>query len=119
MTIPRTWHPPPVEEKKTALLDWWVFRLASTSIASIFSFKTADSKDTSDSEVEIEMDEIALDDDDHDKCENLAGSRRSQRDAESDFQRGTAATEDSNGQCTHNPARYSSLKRAMGLRAPR
>lgn len=119
MTIPRRWQPPAVD-KKTPWLDWW-FRFGTAGIASMFAYKTVNDKDTPDFEVDIEMREIALDSADHDECENVPRPERSQQDMKSSPQ-STVASEDTNGQCTHNHPgayEYSSLKRTMGLRAPR
>ncbi|KAH0361165.1 hypothetical protein KCU65_g8903, partial [Aureobasidium melanogenum] len=102
MTIPRRWQPPPVD-KKTTLSDWWVFRLASTTIASIFNCKAVNGKDTPESEEDIEMQEVDLDSNDRDTCESVSRPRRSQQGAESNFP----------------TFEYLSLKRTMGLRAPR
>lgn len=88
----------------------------------MFAFKRVNGNDTSDSEVDIEMDEMALGSDESDGSEMRSRSERSQQDAERNLQRNTVGTENSNGQCTHDHARpfkYSSLKRAMGLRTPR
>ncbi|CAD0099665.1 unnamed protein product [Aureobasidium mustum] len=120
MTIPRRWQPPAVD-KKTRWLDWW-FRFATTGIASMFAYKTVNDKDTPDSEIDdIEMQEIAVNSADHDDCENASRPERSQQDMKSTSQN-TVAPEDTNERCTHNNPgayEYSSLKRTMGLRAPR
>ncbi|KAG9520799.1 hypothetical protein KCV07_g4056, partial [Aureobasidium melanogenum] len=121
MTIPRRWQPPPVDEKTTSS-DWWVFRLVSTSIASIFNYKMVNGKDAPESEDGIEMQEVTLDSNDHDTCEGASRPKINQQGSENNCQGSRTASGDTNRQFTHNqfrPFEYSSLERTMGLRAPR
>ncbi|KAG9578376.1 hypothetical protein KCU77_g13041, partial [Aureobasidium melanogenum] len=121
MTIPRRWQPPPVNEKTTSS-DWWVFRLVSTSIASIVNYKRVNGKDTPESEDGIEMQEVILDSNDHDKCEGASRPIIHQQATESNFQGSRATSRDTNTQFTQShfePFEYSSLEKTMGLRAPR
>ncbi|KAG9700251.1 hypothetical protein KCU95_g787, partial [Aureobasidium melanogenum] len=108
MTIPRRWQPHPVD-KKTTLSDWWLFRLASTSIASIFNNKAVNGKDTPESGEDIEMQEVTLDSNDHDTCESVSRPRRSQQGTESNFQASTAPSRDANRQFTHGHFRLLSI----------
>jgi hypothetical protein len=71
MSIPRQCNPACVS-KKSLLSDWWLVRIASIRIAGILTYRTISHRDTSDHEIDIEMQAFNLDPTDHDDDHNTS-----------------------------------------------